>query len=112
MEWYRDWRQNAPDKTKPSAKDATRTAMKSNPGFCSESPASNEYKTARPLHFSINVRGSDNLENLDMGTWVIMFKTETTNWGKQMRGAQDPVEGCCEYGNETADFMKGSKYYD
>jgi hypothetical protein len=58
------------------------------------------------------VQGSNNLKNLDIGTWVIIFKTEKTNWGKQMRKAQDPVEGCCEYGDETANFIKGSKFSD
>jgi hypothetical protein len=58
------------------------------------------------------VQGNNDLENLDIGTWVIMFKTETKNWGKQMRRAQDTAEGCCEYGNETADFTKGSKFSD
>jgi hypothetical protein len=52
------------------------------------------------------------LENLATGTWVIIFKTEKTNWGKQKRRARDPVEGCCEYGDENADFMKGSKFSD
>ena len=32
--------------------------------------------TARPLYFGVNVQGSNNLENLDIGTWVIIFKTE------------------------------------
>jgi ABC-type phosphate transport system substrate-binding protein len=68
--------------------------------------------TTRPLHFSVNVQESNNLEDLDIDKWAIIFETKTTNWCKQTRRAQNPMKGCCDYGIEIADFKKGSKFSD